>query len=184
MLEFIWLFVPLPANASRRSYKCYVVAFPICLEVYILYLSVTLNVSRKRTKSEDITWTVTGTRSRWKGMQSVNVTVNERTGALLAAAAWWNWSLGISSDWSSGDAPRWNKRDVDLFSLCLPIWKSSWPSQHLQKLKLNGLKRNFLLIATWHICKQRNILIFEGRRPTVRDWISKFIDDARLKLTE
>ena len=100
---------------------------------------------------------------------------------LLAAAAWWNWSLGISSEWSSGDAPRWNKWDVDLFSLCLPICKSSWPSQHLQKLKLNRLKRNFLLIATWHICKQRNILIFEGRRPTVRDWISKFIDDARLQ---
>jgi len=37
------------------------------------------------------------------------------------------------------------------------------------------------IIATWHIWKQRNNLIFEGRRPTVRDWISKFIDEARLQ---
>jgi len=34
------------------------------------------------------------------------------------------------------------------------------------------------IIATWHIWKQRNNLIFQERRPTFRDWISKFIDEA------
>ncbi|RCV25448.1 hypothetical protein SETIT_5G167400v2 [Setaria italica] len=37
------------------------------------------------------------------------------------------------------------------------------------------------IIATWHICKQRNNLIFEGKRPAVRDWMSNFIDQARLQ---
>jgi hypothetical protein len=37
------------------------------------------------------------------------------------------------------------------------------------------------IIAAWHIWKQRNNLIFEGRRPTIRDWTSKFIDEARLQ---
>ncbi|KAG2631905.1 hypothetical protein PVAP13_2NG022800 [Panicum virgatum] len=37
------------------------------------------------------------------------------------------------------------------------------------------------IIATWHIWKQRNNLIFEGRRPTVREWTSNFIEEARLQ---
>ena len=37
------------------------------------------------------------------------------------------------------------------------------------------------IIATWHIWKQRNNLIFEGKRPTVRGWFTNFIDEARLQ---
>jgi hypothetical protein len=37
------------------------------------------------------------------------------------------------------------------------------------------------IIATWHIWKQRNNLIFEGKRPTVQGWFTNFIDEARLQ---
>jgi len=39
----------------------------------------------------------------------------------------------------------------------------------------------YFYIATWHIWKQRNNHIFEGRRPTVREWTSNFIEEARLQ---
>jgi len=31
------------------------------------------------------------------------------------------------------------------------------------------------------LLEKRNNLIFEGRRPTIRDWTSKFIEEARLQ---
>jgi len=37
------------------------------------------------------------------------------------------------------------------------------------------------IIATWHIWKQRNNLIFEGKRPIVQGWFTNFIDEARLQ---
>ena len=37
------------------------------------------------------------------------------------------------------------------------------------------------IIATRHIWKQRNNLIFEGKRPTVRGWFSNFTGEARLQ---
>jgi hypothetical protein len=37
------------------------------------------------------------------------------------------------------------------------------------------------IAAAWHIWKQRNNAISEGRRPTVRNWTSNFVDEARLQ---
>jgi hypothetical protein len=37
------------------------------------------------------------------------------------------------------------------------------------------------IIASWHIWKQMNNLISEGKRPTVTDWLLRFADEARLQ---